>query len=610
MTKEQIDIAIGNTRDIYSKIEMYDIRREQKIPQVPVPSFKIKHIFKDYYNKYEYINKMANSEYEQDRYHLSLIEDGFINKKMEFNDENLSRINTEFESIWKISDKMGQRMSSYLNLMKGILESAWKHSYVCVGRGSAGGWLGSYLLDIVHVNPIKYDLKHWRFISPEKISLMDIDVDFCPVKRPKIIKELQEQYGKYNVVQTATFKTEGSKSALLTVARGLGINGDEASAMASLVKSERGQQWSLSDCLYGNEKEERKPITEFKNLVNQYKGLEEAILKVEGLISGRSIHASAVYMFLEEFGLLDNGLSIMKSSNGTPTTCFSMYDVDEVGGMKLDFLVTDGMTKLMKTMELLKNNGLVEKGLTLKEEYNKYLHPDVLEYDDVKMWEKLHSGEILDVFQFQTDLAIQALKKTKPMSIVEMAQINTLMRLSSEDGEQPMDTFVKFKKDIGLWYKEMEDFGLNDYEIGVMEEHLLELKGVCDTQEALMTISMDKRISNFTMTDADYLRKILGKKLVHEIENGRKKFMESGLKNGTREVFLKYVWDVQFKRLMKYSFNKAHCTTYSLIGLQELNLYHKYNPIYWSTSVLICNSGSADEEQEGSTDYGKQSKLV
>lgn len=610
MTKEQILTAIRNTKGIYEKIEMYDIRRETKIPQMKVPKHKVKHIFEKQYDEYEYIKKFAYSPYEQDTYHLYLIENGFINKKQKKYSRNLERINTELKTLWEMSEKLGQRLSSYLNLMTDVVDSIWHHSYLGVGRGSAGGWYGSYLIDLVHINPLKYGLKDWRFLNIEKVSFPDIDVDLAPSKRPKVIQELKNKMGEQNVIQTATFKTEGSKSALLTVARGLRINNDEASAIASLIKSERGQQWSLSDCLYGNEKEERKPITEFKNAVDKYDGLEEAMLKVEGLISGRSIHASAVYLFIEEGGFIDNGLAMMKSGNGTPITCFSMHDVDAVGGMKIDLLVTDAMDKLMKAVELLENDGEIEKDLSLKEQYNRYLHPDILEYDNKDMWGKLHTGEVLDVFQFQTDLAIQALKKTKPISIVEMAQINTLMRLSSEDGEQPMDTFVRFKADISLWYKEMRDFGLSEDEIKVMEEHLLALKGVCDTQEALMTISMDKRISSFSMSEADGLRKILAKKLTKEIAGARQHFIEKGLEQGTREVFLRYVWDVQFKRLMKYSFNLAHTTAYSAVGLQELNLYHKYNPIYWNTAVLICNSGSVDEEQDGGTNYGKVATAI
>lgn len=604
MSIEQINQAIINSKTIYDKIEMYDIRRETKIPQMKIPPHKLKHIFEKQYEEYEYIKKFAFSPYEQDTYHLYLLENGFINKKQKKYSRNLEAINTELKTLWEMSEKLGQRLSSYLNLMVDIVDVIWEYSYLGVGRGSAGGWYGSYLIDITHVNPLKYNLKHWRFLNEEKVSFPDIDVDLAPSKRQKVIQRLREKYGEKNVINTATFKTEGSRSALLTVARGMKINNDEASAMASLIKSERGKQWTLKECLYGNEEEERKPISEFKNAVAKYKGLEEAILRIEGLISGRSVHASAVYIYKEEQGYLDNGVAMMKSKNGTEITCFSMHDVDEVGGMKFDLLVTDAEDKLMTVMKLLEKEGLIEKGLTLKEQYNKYLHPDVLEYDDEEMWKKLHSGEILDVFQFQTDLAIQALKKTKPIGIVEMAQINTLMRLSSEDGEQPMDTFVRFKNNISQWYTEMRDFGLNEMEIKVMEEHLLNLKGVCDTQEALMTISMDSRISNFSMTEADGLRKILAKKEVEKIAGARELFIEKGLKTGTRKVFLKYVWDVQFKRLMKYSFNLAHTTSYSMVGLQEINIYHKYNPIYWSTAVLICNSGSIDED-EGDTNYGK-----
>ena len=551
MSFEEIEIAINNTKEIYNMIEMYDIRKDITIPQMKIPKYKLKHLFKEWYDKYEFINKFAKSKYEQDRYHLFLIEEGFIKKKQDFTEENLSRINTEFKSLWEISEKLGQRMSSYLNLMTDVIDSVWEHSYLGAGRGSAGGWYGSYLIDIVHVNPIKYDLKHWRFINKEKISIADVDIDLSPTKRPKVIEELKNKYGNNQVIQTATFKTESAKSCVQTCCRGLGINGDEAAAIASLIKSERGQMWTIKECLYGDEEHDKKPITEFKNAIAKYEGLEETLLMVEGIINGRSIHASAVYLYTHDNGFLDGGVAMMKSGNGTPITCFSMYDVDAVGGLKLDLLVTDAMDKLMKGMELLEKDGLIDQGLSLKEQYDKYLHPDVLEYEDESMWEKLHTGEILDVFQFQTDLAIQALKKTKPSSIIEMAQINTLMRLSSEDGEQPIDTFVRFKDDISLWYKEMREFGLTEEEIKIMEEHLLDLKGVCDTQESLMTISMDSRISNFTMSESDWLRKILGKKLTHEIDGARKHFIEKGIESGNREIFLKYVWDVQLKRLMK-----------------------------------------------------------
>jgi DNA polymerase-3 subunit alpha len=605
MTTEEIDIALKNTMSIYDKVEMYDIRRPVHIPQISLPKFTLEHLFKQYYKDYPNIKKYSESKSQQDLYHLYLIEQGFREKNQEFDETNLLRINTELGILWDMSKKLNQDFSSYLNLMIDVLEEAWKYSYVGVGRGSVGGWYCAYLLDIIHINPIQYDLKEWRFLNPEKVSLPDIDIDFQPSQRPKIVKGLKKKLGERNVIHTATVRKEGSRSSVLTSCRGLGINNDVADSIAGMIQIDRGTQWSLHDMLYGNEEEGRKPQKEFINAIREYPNLEETMLKLEGLVSGRSIHASAVYLFLEENGYLDNGLAMMKSKNKEEVTCSTMYDVDAVGGLKLDLLVIDALDKLRKAMELLETDGLIEKGLTLREQYNKYLHPDVLEYDDPKMWEKLYNGEILDVFQFQTDLAIQALKKTKVTSIEEMAQINTLMRLSSEDGEQPMDTFVRFKADISLWYDEMREFGLNETEIGIMEEHLLELKGICDTQEALMTISMDNRISNFTMTEADNLRKILGKKLTDQIAGARKHFLEKGLQNGTTDIFLKYVWDVQFKRLMKYSFNKAHTTEYSVIGLQEMNIYHKFNPIYWNTSVLICNSGSVDETEDGSTDYGK-----
>src|SRR5690606_22321197 len=140
-------------------------------------------------------------------------------------------------------------------------------------------------------------------------------------------------------------------------------------------------------------------------------------------------------------------------------------------------------------------------------------HPSVLEYNNPEMWKKLGEGEIIDLFQFNTQIGIETAKKVKPSNILEMAAANSLMRLMSEDGEvQPVDQFVRFKNDISLWYQEMKDYNLTDDEIKVLEKYLRSINGVADTQEVVMLMVMDEKIAGFTIEESNKLRKGIAKK--------------------------------------------------------------------------------------------------
>ena len=150
---------------------------------------------------------------------------------------------------------------------------------------------------------------------------------------------------------------------------------------------------------------------------------------------------------------------------------------------------------------------------SLRKTYDKYLHPDVLDRTTEEMWNKFKRGEVISAFQFETQQGTQAVKLIQPSSVVETAAANTLMRLMVEgDGaEQPMDMYVRYKANIQEWYDDMVEFGLNEEEIKILEEHLLHDYGVCNTQESMMMLSMDKRISNFNVVESNNLRKAVAK---------------------------------------------------------------------------------------------------
>ena len=167
---------------------------------------------------------------------------------------------------------------------------------------------------------------------------------------------------------------------------------------------------------------------------------------------------------------------------------------------------------------------------------------------DSRFYKIASENTVPDLFQFQTDIMQQALKKAKPSNLIELMAINSIVRLMSDGEEQPIDTFVKHRFNLDLWYEEMKEWGLTEEEIKVVEEYLLLLNGVADTQEIAMQLAMDERIASFTMQEATKLRKGIAKKKVEVIEEIHQMFMKKGLENGTSEQMLKYIWEVQIGR--------------------------------------------------------------
>lgn len=519
LPKEIIEEAIKNTELIGQMVEDYTIEHEPIIPKIDLPEFEVRHIFKPAYDKYEYIKKMAYSDNEQDRYMIKLIEDGFQENipyntltKEKFH-QILNRINLELGELWEISQKLNQAMSSYYITVREIVNIIWDddcggNSLVGSGRGSAAGFLVNYLLGITQINPLEYgiEMPHWRHLHKSRPELPDIDIDTEGSKRQQILQALRKHFGEDRVLQVCTFGTEGSKSALLTACRGLGIDVDTAQYLTSLIPFERGQNWSLSDCFFGNEEKGRKPIKELINEVEKYPRLKETALKIEGLVNKRSIHAGGVIIFNEPYYKSN---AMMKAPNGTPITQFNLGDSEALGNVKFDLLTVECLDKIRATLDMLLEHGEIEWQGSLRATFNRYLHPQSIDFDEPRLYEMLGSGEVMDLFQFSTEVGHLAAVKVKPKNLLETAAANSLMRLMSEGGEQPIDTFIKYKNDISLWYEEMRNYGLNDEEIKVMEEHLLKLNGVADTQESVMLLSMDKRIAGFDVKWANKLRKAI-----------------------------------------------------------------------------------------------------
>lgn len=175
ISDEQFNNLLNNTLHIMDGIEEYDLYHEQVIPRRPIPEFDLLDLFADYYDKYEYIRKFANSPNIEDRFHLHLVEEGFLKHKQEFTDENLSRIDIEYKELWLTSERLGQPVSSYYILVEDIINLMWEVSLVGVSRGSAASWYTVYLLGITQINPIQYGLPHWRHLTADRPELPELN---------------------------------------------------------------------------------------------------------------------------------------------------------------------------------------------------------------------------------------------------------------------------------------------------------------------------------------------------------------------------------------------------------------------------------------------------
>lgn len=603
--------CMKNTIEIGNKIQDYSLYKSTQVPKSTIDFEDRESSLPKYmnYNNYPYIQEYLYSPYLADKILIQLIDDGMRKKKLEWNEVYLKRVNEELGSLWEISNKLEQRLSSYYILTKEIVEIIWNISLVGTSRGSAGAFLLCYLLDITQINPIDYNLPSWRHISADRPELPDIDIDSQASERANILDLIKQKFGYDKVLNICTFKTEKTASAIQTIARGMGMDVNDAKYLSSLVVAEGTGTKTVEQCLkeYGKNGACTRFIDELKKAEEVFKGFIENITRIEGLSVGRSIHASGVYIFPCHYTEMN---CMMKSPNGVPTTQFDMGDSDSMGGLKVDMLTIEGLDRIRKTMDLLLKDNKMEWQGNLKATYDKYLHPTVLEYDREEMWQLLYSGEVINAFQFETNVGRSALLKVQPHNLQEVIVTNSLMRLSCE-GEQPIDRFVKHKANINLWYDEMREHGLNEQEMEVMKEHLLKAYGVANTQEDIMRLSMDSRIANFTLVGANKLRKAVAKsKAKDSIESVRQDFINSGLANGNRIEILNYVWDVQIVPMLGYAFSEPHVAGYSLILLQELNMAYKYSPLYWKVACLSINAGNISEDVSKGADYGAIAKAI
>ena len=626
-----------NSMEIYNKIEWYSLEHAQVIPSVEVKDYSKDDQQPSYVKqRLPILCSMKNSDDIYERYWVNECISKLTEKDL-YCDKYLDRLEEEADIKRTIGEKLGTNMFRYPIVLQHYIDLFWElGSTVGAGRGSSCSGLNHYLLGVTQLDPIKWNFPFWRYLNKERVELGDIDIDLCPSKRPLIIQKIKEERGKnfrkdiddlsrknLGCTLIATFGTETTKSTILTACRGYrsedypdGIDNDIAAYMSSLVPQERGFLWALKEVVYGNPDKDRKPVQSFIAEVNQYPGLLDIMMGIEGLVNKRSSHASGVIMFDEdpyEFGCF------MKTPSGDIITQYDLHMCEAAGMTKYDFLLTEVQDKIAQCIKFLQDDGQIESNLSLREVYDKYFHPDVLDIEDEKVWENIKNGSILNIFQFDSDIGAQAAKRIAPSSMVELADANGLMRLmTAEKGaETPMDKYIRFKGNIKLWYDEMKAAHLTESEIKSLEPYFKSSYGVPPSQEQLMMMLMDENICNFSLAEANAARKIVGKKQMSKIPELKEKV----LNQASSAMLGKYVWECGIGPQMGYSFSVIHATAYSFIGYQTAYMATRWNPIYWDTACLVVNSGSLEDEyeyeddndvkkKEKGTDYAKLAKAI
>ena len=586
--------------------EDYSLERKQTVPKVEVKDYPktIAGWLNDHTTNYPIFCSLMLSDDVQERYwanecYISLLEKMY-NKQISDNklEEYISRLETEADVIKYIGEKLDDCLFAYFNTFKHYIDLFWEcGSIVGPGRGSATGFLSNYLLGITQLDPIRWNLPYWRFLNKERAELPDIDIDLAPSKRPAIFEAIRKERGELGLIQVATFGTEGTKSAILTACRGYrsedypdGIDVDLAQYMSSLIPQERGFLWSIDDVVYGNEEKDRKPVTTFIREVNNYPGLLDIIMSIEGLVNKRSSHASGVILYGED--PFDTA-AFMRTPSGDLITCYDLHKAEAAGDTKYDFLVTEISDKIIKCFELLVADNVIDN-LRLRDLYNKYIHPEVIDTSDKRIWEHLAAGDVLDVFQFSTGVGLAIAKKLKPQNPMEMTAANAMMRLMSEkDKESQQDRFVRIQNQgLKVFDAEMEKALFTNEQKELMHKHCDQYYGCCALQEQMMELLMD--VAGFSLGEANNARKIVAKKQMSKIPELR----EQVYGRFDRVQSANYFWENAVAPQLGYAFSLNHSLPYSFVGIQSIYFVMNFNPIYWNTACLIVNSGSLEDNSE------------
>jgi len=426
------------------------------------------------------------------------------------------------------------------------------------GRGSAAGSLVAYCLEITDLDPLKHQLIFERFLNPARKSMPDIDVDFCIEGREKIYKYVVEKYGGSEYVsQIITFGKMKSRAVIRDVGRALGIPLGEVDAIAKMIPEVINI--NLHDAL-----EQEPRIRELANEKKEINDLINISLKLEGLPRHSSTHAAGVVIGDKK---LVNYLPLHKGKNNEVVTQFDMKCVEKIGLVKFDFLGLRNLTVINQALKFIKNQGIEP--------------PDInnLDMNDQKTFKLLQSGDTTGVFQLESSGMKELMVRLKPECFDDVTALVALYRPGPLDSGM-VDDFVK-RKHGQIPVK---------YILPELEPILKDTYGVIVYQEQVMMIA--SALADYTMSEADDLRKAMGKKIVEILSKHRERFMTGAEKKGLDLKKAGHIFDLM-EKFGGYGFNKSHSAAYALIAYQTAWLKAHY-PVEFMASLLTSEMNNSD----------------
>lgn len=629
--KENIQKAYQNIQEIADKCEDFSLKRPLNIPKLPWKEYPMSKNVDKWMVKVPQIRKLFETGFEEDELLARAIMYKFDTDPQYRTEATYKEVDACLEDTLVSSEKNKTHWSRYYLNLQNIIDICWQsNTLVGAGRGSGVGFILLNMLDITQINPLREKTQtfRWRFLNPDRVSVMDVDCDIEGSKREAVLKNFRKFYGEDRVANVLTLGTEKSKSAILTACRGLGIDNDIANYLSSMIVADRGQLRTLSQTFYGDEENDMTPNKQFRIEMEQnYPEVWKVAQNIEGLICRTGVHAGGVIFVDEPF---TESAALMRSPKGEIITQFELHDCEDVSLIKYDILSVEALDKIHNCLDLLCKDGVIEQGATLKETYENYIGIYKLERDDPEMWEMVWEHKILSLFQMEKQSGIQGIALLKPTSVDDLAVLNSTIRLMAQEkgGEMPTEKLTRFKQNPQLWLDEMAQLGLGEEAYNILEPVLNTSYGLCISQEQFMQLVQLPELGGFNLTWADSLRKSIAKKNPAAYEALTKEFFEVTAEKGCNKKLCEYVWNVLIAMSRGYGFNASHTLAYSLIALQEMNLAFLYPIIYWNCACLISDSGGQitneddddvdiddedeDEEEDdkkkkknNSTNYGK-----
>ena len=601
-SEEEVEEGYKAIEKIAEMCEDFSLQKSLHIPNLLWRELKnYPRNYKEYFSLMPTLEKFYNSSYKSDRYLVDAIIDGIHNHPTLQTPEGYAALEDNLQRTWESSEVNKARWSAYyLNLQRNIDECWAAGTIVGPARGSGGGFELLYCLDVIQMDALRETTKcfPWRFLNPKRESVLDIDTDIEGGRRAQVLAHFRRVYGEDRVANVATFRTETTKSAILTAARGLGIDIDVAQYIAGLVPADRGKIRSLSQCFYGDEEQGWPPVKQFViEMTDNYPELWEVAQKIENLVCGSGLHAGGVIFVDEPF---TESTALMRAPDGTICTQFDLHDAEDVSLIKIDLLSVEAMDKIHNCLDLLCDYGYIERKATLRETYESAIGLYNLERSAPEMWNMVQNHKVMSLFQMEKASGITGIALTHPKSVDELAVLNSVIRLMAPEkgAEQPLDTWARYRMDINEWYREMRQYGLNEEQIEWLSNNSAITNGICECQEGMMSLLQDERLGGNDLSFADKCRKAIAKKQGKLFDECEQAYFKNAEDKHCEMNLVHYVWDVLFRVQRGYSFCRAHTLAYSLVALQEMNLAYKYPPVFWNCACLINDSGGNGDEIE------------